>query len=493
MQAAWLRRQSGQAVVLVAIAVLVLTAILALALDGGGIYLDKRQLQNAADSAALAGAEALMNVPPNYTTVHSNAMSIIVKNLPGTSTPGGFSPGANQTRYPSVGSQSIGAGYSVVFTVTSATTFQVQLTHAHPVAVAPIHGFQSTIALQAQATAQNADLPYAIVLFQDSYSATYHDFNMNGTPVHVILKRAASVGGDKGGMFSDASINPGEGDITFSPCAQAGDLWAYDEDSNDGHNVQMEVNGSQAGGAAQCTSPPSTYPLVATRKLTDPGYPEPPVSSATYAGVSNMSGTMYLCPGTYNGSIVNQGNIILMPGVYKINGSITLSGNAGSSFVNASASTTFPPPAGATTNCAATPAPPADGDYGVVIEMVPSNTGGPSCNTNQFSLTGQQTITLTSSPKYNNINLYVEKIGSNWQSICSAAPYGSNVVNIAGQAGYSIQGALYGPADNMAIGGNGATEGVGQVVAWTMSVSGNGNLTETYDPTALPYLKGLIQ
>ena len=44
MQAAWLRKQSGQAVVLVAIAALVLTAILALALDGGGIYLDKRQL-----------------------------------------------------------------------------------------------------------------------------------------------------------------------------------------------------------------------------------------------------------------------------------------------------------------------------------------------------------------------------------------------------------------------------------------------------------------
>src|SRR5437588_12641163 len=56
MRAAWMRKQSGQAVVLVAVAVLVLTAILALALDGGAVYLDKRPLENAAGAAAPAGA-----------------------------------------------------------------------------------------------------------------------------------------------------------------------------------------------------------------------------------------------------------------------------------------------------------------------------------------------------------------------------------------------------------------------------------------------------
>src|SRR5437868_14801416 len=75
MQASWLRKQSGQAVVVVAVAVLVLTAILMLALDGGGIYLDKRQLQNAADAAALAGAEKLMVVNPSYTSMHGQAIA----------------------------------------------------------------------------------------------------------------------------------------------------------------------------------------------------------------------------------------------------------------------------------------------------------------------------------------------------------------------------------------------------------------------------------
>ena len=88
MQATWLRKQSGQAVVLVAVAVLLLTAILALALDGGSMYLDKRQLQNAADSAALAGAELLMAVPPSYASIHNQAMTNLLQNVPGTSKAG---------------------------------------------------------------------------------------------------------------------------------------------------------------------------------------------------------------------------------------------------------------------------------------------------------------------------------------------------------------------------------------------------------------------
>src|SRR5881296_4016014 len=117
MQAAWLRKQSVQAVVLVAVAVLVLTAILALALDGGSIYLDKRQLQNAADSAALAGAELLMAVPPSYTNIHNQAIGNLVQNLPGTSIAGtvcsATCPNLATIGFPSggIGTINLGAGY----------------------------------------------------------------------------------------------------------------------------------------------------------------------------------------------------------------------------------------------------------------------------------------------------------------------------------------------------------------------------------------------
>jgi hypothetical protein len=45
----------------------------------------------------------------------------------------------------------------------------------------------------------------------------------------------------------------------------------------------------------------------------------------------------------------------------------------------------------------------------------------------------------------------------------------------------------------MKINGGAAGSGVGQVVAWTLTLGGNGALNETFDPAYLPYLKGLIQ
>src|ERR1700694_5714680 len=173
MQGSWLRKQSGQAVVLVAVAVLVLTAILALALDGGGIYLDKRQLQNAADSAALAGAELLMAAPASYTSIHNQGVANLLKNLPGTSLAGTVCnlscPNLKTIGLPvgGIGSINLGAGYFVELSVATSSTYQVPVWPTHPVAVAPIHVFQSTITLASRATAQNANLPYALVLLQD--------------------------------------------------------------------------------------------------------------------------------------------------------------------------------------------------------------------------------------------------------------------------------------------------------------------------------------
>lgn len=51
--------ERGQSIVLIAIFMVVLIGILALAIDGGLGYSNRRQAQNAADAAALAGADAL--------------------------------------------------------------------------------------------------------------------------------------------------------------------------------------------------------------------------------------------------------------------------------------------------------------------------------------------------------------------------------------------------------------------------------------------------
>lgn len=52
------RTERGQAIVIIAVAIFVLTGIAALAVDGGLYYADRRKAQNAADSAVLAASLA---------------------------------------------------------------------------------------------------------------------------------------------------------------------------------------------------------------------------------------------------------------------------------------------------------------------------------------------------------------------------------------------------------------------------------------------------
>jgi hypothetical protein len=53
------RRQEGQGLVLLALTMVALISMLALAVDGGNMYLQRRRMQTAADAGALAGAEIM--------------------------------------------------------------------------------------------------------------------------------------------------------------------------------------------------------------------------------------------------------------------------------------------------------------------------------------------------------------------------------------------------------------------------------------------------
>jgi hypothetical protein len=484
MHASWLRKQSGQAVVLVAVAVVVLTAILALALDGGGIYLDRRQLQSSADSAALAGAELLMAVPPNYSSIHNQAIGNLVKNLPGTSTSGtvcsASCPNSATIGLPSggIGTINLGVGYFAELSVNTSYTYQVTVWHTHQVAVAPIHGFQSTITLAARATAQNANLPYAVVVLQDkpAYSQ-FHDLSIQVSTAVLGLQGGGGPGA-RGGVFSNAGIDPGSGTpaITFSPAGNAGDLWAVNEPSGDQTllNAAGRVTGQQTVG---------TLPRVAAH-LDLPNYPEPAPPAASINGTTVTSGTAYLCPGQYTAQINVQsaGTAIMFPGVYQVQaGGVNVQGT-----LRTLTSADLP-----ISGCGQTVTPGAD--LGVIIEVRPDNTGGSTrCDKNLFAAGATSTVTLNPSVKYFNINVYIETMPG-WQSTCTSAPLGTNVVQFSNGACYNISGALYGPADNMVLAGNACGTTVGQVIAWTLTVNGSGTLNAVFSGSQLPYIKGLTQ
>ncbi|HEY9287121.1 MAG TPA: pilus assembly protein TadG-related protein [Candidatus Dormibacteraeota bacterium] len=485
MNSTWLRKRSGQAVIIVAVAILVLAAILMLALDGGGIYLDRRQLQNAADAAALAGAGKLMAVSSSYATMHAAAVGNLVQNIPGTAIPASCSPCPDQKTIGApgasgVGTLSLGNGYWAELSVLSSYTYQVVVWHVHQDVLAPLHGFSPTVTLSARATAQNADLPYAIVLFQDKAQyATYSNFNINGSPGSVTLMGGGGTD-DRGGIFSNASIAPGSDSpsIIFSG---GGDLWAVDESAADLSALQSpnRVQG-------ETTAPP---PQTAMH-LDYPNYPEPAAPSTTYNGSTVLTGTQtVLCPGTYTNQIVvqNGSTAILYPGVYlvQVNG-VSVQGTLRTlqaSDFNGVFSASCP----GLPTLTAMPA-----DPGAIVEITPADNGNSQCNKHLFAVGATANVTLQPSPKYFNISLYIETMPS-WQSICTTQPLGTNVVRFSGGACYSIQGAIYGPADNMVMAGSACGSGVGQIVAWTLTLNGSGNLNETYSPSAVPYMKGLIQ
>src|SRR5207248_11650820 len=104
-----------------------------------------------------------------------------------------------------VGTINLGAGYFAQLWVTNSYTYMVAVWHSHHVAVAPIHGFQSTITLQARAVAQNANLPYAVVVLQDNPPcAQWHDLNVTGRT--TVLPPPAGAPRARAGVCSRATL-----------------------------------------------------------------------------------------------------------------------------------------------------------------------------------------------------------------------------------------------------------------------------------------------
>jgi hypothetical protein len=220
-----------------------------------------------------------------------------------------------------------------------------------------------------------------------------------------------------------------------------------------------------------------------------PSYPEPAPPAVSYNGSTVLTGSQaVLCPGQYTNQITvqNGSTAILYPGVYQVQANgVNVQGT-----LRTLQPSDFPAFSAA---CPGLPLTSMPSDPGVILEITPANmSGSTTCNKHIFAAAATSTINLTPSPKYFNISLYIETM-SGWQSTCANAPLGTNVVRFSGGACYSIGGAIYGPADNMVLTGSGCGTGVGQIVAWTLLINGNGTVNETFDPTKLPYMKGLIQ
>jgi Flp pilus assembly protein TadG len=87
-----MRNEKGQAIVILAIAMVMLLLFAALAIDGGNLFVVKRQTQNASDAGSLAGARQLvlecaklgMNPGPNESNIRNQVLRMASANNPGS-------------------------------------------------------------------------------------------------------------------------------------------------------------------------------------------------------------------------------------------------------------------------------------------------------------------------------------------------------------------------------------------------------------------------
>ena len=160
-----MRPQSGQAIVLIGLLILVLFGMLGLAIDSGRTYVDRRGQQNAIDAAALAAGdwyENYQSVKGTTTSAMPEARNIYENNLHLYSGPTSdtFSftyvgVGGNLRQDTEVATYANGYQLTIVATDTQFNGYQFTLTTVHvlPLAFMQVFGGPSSVTINATATA----------------------------------------------------------------------------------------------------------------------------------------------------------------------------------------------------------------------------------------------------------------------------------------------------------------------------------------------------
>ncbi len=161
-------REDGQILVLFAIAAIVIIAMVGLVLDGGSAFAQRREEQNGADLASLAGANAYMNATGNATAKTTAAVAA----ARAAATRNGYTHGAN--------------GVTVNVTVTllaSGANVQVDINKPHPNSFSRVIPGQGSwdVSVTATSTAGVIDTAIGAAPWTMSIAA----FNPDGTPKYT--------------------------------------------------------------------------------------------------------------------------------------------------------------------------------------------------------------------------------------------------------------------------------------------------------------------
>ena len=282
-----LRNESGQVLVLSALTMTCLLGLLGFATDVGTLLVERREMQTATDSAAIAGAAEAKYAVADGTTVAAVAKAAAAQN--------GFTDGSN----------------GVTITVNGTT--------------GPLHG------------PNIGKSNYVEVIIQESAPVFFMKLFGFGS-MNVAARAVAGQTPSKNCIYSlgpsgtDISIT-GSATLTLAGCNMLVDSSSPSAVSDVGSAI-ITANSVGIVGGYSITGPGSISPAPVTgmTAVGDPlSYlPEPTIpgtcsSAVTFSG----SSTYALSPGCYAGlSVTGSGTLNLSPGLYIFTGNVSLSGSS---------------------------------------------------------------------------------------------------------------------------------------------------------------------
>ncbi len=451
-------QERGQALVIIALAVVGLFGFSGLAIDGSRVFSDRRNAQNAADTAALAAALAYVREDDYQAAAVSRAAS------------NGYADDANSSVEVHLCSESglTPPCEGLPGGANPAEYIQVKIVSTIPATFARIVGrTHFTNVLTAIARTQGA-IPSPLVngnalaaLAPDEPDAIFGNGN-------VFLDVNNS------GIFSNSNVTDN------SPPCQSGAMSTVG-------NGEYEVDTSIQVVGTFCPGFNTTYDAGAVTSASQMPYPPEitiPIPSISCSGTgtsttSVIAGeqTVTYFPGNYTGiNLTHTGNVHFSPGNYCFNGNVSFTGpDIIANDVNFKVTSgEFKITGNGTFTC---------NDVLVHIDggsgMRFNGGGGNYCNNVTF-------VASTGNVTWNGnvTNRLYAPTGGDYEGVLIYLPYGNNSpLSITGVAGNELTGSIIAVSSEIAVGGNSWTTGLNsQIIGYTIELLGNTNMTINYVP-----------
>lgn len=420
-----IRRERGQAILLLALALVGLLGFAAVALDGGNIYTEQRRAQSAADNAVLAAAYQYMTGV--VTTTNALSTTALANAAVNAYDNNGTSNKVTFHRPPIYGPYVGNSAYMQVVITEVVPTALAHLVYKGP--------FQLTVSAVGYARYGGPPVEGAAIVAMDPHGCGIVTVNGGGT-------NNLSLSTTGGGIFANSD---GAGCTGSNSVLDAQSSNAY---ISSDHNINVVATNNAYDDHVSPQPSTGVSPL--------PGDPLEDLDVPTCASGPNTTPTSgTINPGTYNG-LNATGNLTLNPGLYCVVGTGNNVINSGPSGVLAGNGVMLYVPFGE-----------VNLQQGMVTLRAPSDTYNPECVS-----TPSLSSSNASACHYKGIVFFMGRTNTEG-------------INLTGGAGWAVEGTIYNPNGAITLGGNGDWTLTGQVLSKNVVASGNGIISVIFDPTVV--------